>query len=272
MKQRAIVLLTVLICMLLSLAVYADEPQPYLNGNVIVDASDGVDVRLTRVRTANKITVRVAVETEDDYLLRGIEIRDAKDEPVQFEVVGHYLYTFDMPRGDVTIHITAEDYGLVTRAEGAVGLWKLAGCPVVNYIMPYCDVSADADYIEAVRWTASEGLMDGTDADHFSPDELLTREELAAMIYKYAKSQSLDVELATDYEIDTIDRSFISKDAYDGVRYAVSRGIMDAENRTAGYFNPHGELFRFEFDNILEKFSDIRSSGDANQEAATDET
>ena len=65
MKLRAIALLAVL-CLLFSTAAFADEPQPYLNGSVFVDASDGVEVQLTRVRIANKITVRVAVETEDD--------------------------------------------------------------------------------------------------------------------------------------------------------------------------------------------------------------
>lgn len=270
MKLRAIALLAVL-CLLFSTAAFADEPQPYLNGSVFVDASDGVEVQLTRVRIANKITVRVAVETEDDYLLRGIEIYDEDGKSLPFEVVGCYLYTFDMPRCDVTIHIAAEDYGIVTRADGAVGLWKLAGSPVVDYIMPYDDVGSDAEYAEAVRWAAAEGLLEWNGS--FSADKPLTREELAVMIYKYAQSRSLDTTAAAGYELDTIDRAFVSTDAYDGVCYAVASGVMDAENRTAGYFNPQGELFKYEFDGILDRFAKLFDSGDDNiQGELTDET
>ena len=272
MKQKVIALLAVLVCMLFSTAISADEPQPYMNGNITVDASEGVDIQLTRVRTANKITVKVAVETEDDFLVRGIKIVDSNGESLPFEVVGQYLYTFEMPRCDVTIHITAEDYGYVTRAEGALAMWKLAGSPTTDYLPTYCDVDADAEYAEAVRWALSEGLMTGVDDEHYSPDDLLCRENLAVMLYEYAKSRSLDTSAAAEYEIETIDRSFISEDAYDGVCYAVSSGIMEAENRTAGYFNPQGELFRFEFDDILKKFSElIESDADRAQEEPTGE-
>lgn len=258
MKIKCIIaLLTVLLVIWSGAAVAADDPQPYLNTNVNVETSEGVDVTITKVRVANKVTVRFTVATEGDYLVRGIEIKDSQGKPVRFEVVDQYVYTFELPRFDVTIHITAEDYGSVTRSECAKAIWELAGCPVVDYLMDYDDVSPDSDYAEAVRWATAENIMAGTGDKCFEPDSLLTREELADVIYRYAEYTGIADNLATDYTIDTIDHEFISDWAYDSVCFAVGCGIMQAENRTAGYFNPQGDIFRFEFEKVLTEFKEL---------------
>ena len=90
--------------------------------------------------------------------------------------------------------IVATNFGVfhpdesVTRAEFAYMLWKLAGSPYVNYAMPFTDVDTASDYAEAIRWAASEGIVDGTTPTTFNPDGIINRAQVATMIYRYAKT------------------------------------------------------------------------------------
>ncbi len=76
-----------------------------------------------------------------------------------------------------------------TRAQAVTMLWRAVGSPVVNYLMPFADVDQSADYAEAVRWAASEKIVTGVEEDLFDPDRAIAREEAAAILYRYLKTQ-----------------------------------------------------------------------------------
>ena len=84
----------------------------------------------------------------------------------------------------------AEENANATRAEAAAALWEAAGSPVVNYAMAFADVPQDAPYAEAVRWCAAEGYMQGYDGNTFGPADHITRQQLAAVLYRYVQRQA----------------------------------------------------------------------------------
>lgn len=54
--------------------------------------------------------------------------------------------------------------------------------------MDYTDVSPDAEYAEAIRWASSEGMVQGYGNGTFGPDDAVTREQMAVILYRYAQS------------------------------------------------------------------------------------
>ena len=77
----------------------------------------------------------------------------------------------------------------LTRADAVEVIWKIAGSPVVDFAMDFTDVAEDADYAEAVRWAESEKIVSGVAEGTFAPDEIVTREQVAAMIYRYVQTE-----------------------------------------------------------------------------------
>jgi len=74
---------------------------------------------------------------------------------------------------------------VLTRAMLVTTLWRLAGQPVVNYLMQFEDVPQDEWYTEAIRWAASEGIVLGYGDGIFGTNDSITREQLAVILYRY---------------------------------------------------------------------------------------
>ncbi len=74
----------------------------------------------------------------------------------------------------------------VTRGQMAAFLWRYAGKPAPAGASPFTDVSSDAYYAEAVAWLVGEGITTGTSATTFSPDDPVTRGQMAAFLWRYA--------------------------------------------------------------------------------------
>ena len=77
----------------------------------------------------------------------------------------------------------------LTRADAVKVIWKIAGSPVVDFAMDFTDLAEDADYAEAVRWAEAEKIVSGVAEGTFAPDETVTREQVAAMIYRYVQTE-----------------------------------------------------------------------------------
>ncbi len=72
-----------------------------------------------------------------------------------------------------------------SRAMIATILWRLQGSPSVNYALQYDDVAEETWYTEAVRWATSEEIVAGYGNGKFGPDDPITREQLATMLYRH---------------------------------------------------------------------------------------
>ena len=79
----------------------------------------------------------------------------------------------------------------LTRGELVMMMHEQAGTPVVNYAMNYSDVAGDAEYAEAIRWATSEGYVGGYGDGTFCPDDIVSREELVTILWRYNSSPML---------------------------------------------------------------------------------
>ncbi len=85
-----------------------------------------------------------------------------------------------------------------TRAMIVRMLWNLAGQPEAEGKADFADVAEDAWYADAVAWAAAEGIVSGY-GEAFGPDDAVTREQLAAILYGYAKYRGIEKVLTMEY-------------------------------------------------------------------------
>ena len=83
----------------------------------------------------------------------------------------------------------------ISRAQIVTILWRIAGSPTVNYSMNFTDILEGSWYGEAVRWATSVGVASGYGEGKFGPDDSITREQFAAMLYRFAKLQGKDTSM-----------------------------------------------------------------------------
>ena len=139
----------------------------------------------------------------------------------------------------------------VTRGMLVTILWRLAGQPVVNYAMSFKDVRSDAYYTEAVRWAASEKIVNGTGTDKFDPDEPVTREQLAAILYRYASVMGYDTTQGGMAIREFDDYGDISAYAGEAMGWTVNAGLLAG---SANRLMPGAPTTRAQLAAILQRF------------------
>lgn len=114
-----------------------------------------------------------------------------------------------------------------SRAMIVTVLWRLSGSPVVNYYMPFADVDQASWYAEAVRWAASCGIVTGYDNGNFGPNDPITREQLAAILYRCAAYRQEDTSIGADTNILSFtDAASVSEYAVPALQWACGAGIL----------------------------------------------
>lgn len=115
----------------------------------------------------------------------------------------------------------------MTRAAFVTMLWRKAGEPVVNYAMFFEDVEGDAWYAEAVRWAVAEKIVNGTDAKHFSPDDGITRAQIATILFRESGAQvGIEGMLASTYAAYFADSAEIEDWARNAMNWAIYHEIL----------------------------------------------
>ena len=100
--------------------------------------------------------------------------------------------------------------------------------PVVNYAMLFEDVPQEEWYGEAVRWAASEKLVTGYDEKHFGPMDPVSREQMAAIFFRYAVYKGLSAVTLEDNLSSYPDAGEISGYAVSAMNWCVGRGYIEA--------------------------------------------
>ena len=114
-----------------------------------------------------------------------------------------------------------------SRAMIVTVLWRLSGSPVVNYYMPFADVDQASWYAEAVRWAASCGIVAGYGNGNFGPNDPITREQLAAILYRCAAYRQEDTSIGADTNILSFtDAASVSEYAVPALQWACGAGIL----------------------------------------------
>lgn len=157
-----------------------------------------------------------------------------------------YVYSREIMSG------TAEDLfspGLTARRGMVVTmLHRMEGYPAA---LPagFQDVPAGAYYAGAVDWAASSGVVTGTGENRFSPDNPVTREQLAAILYRFADYKKLDVDARADLS-GFPDAGQVSGYARDAMAWAVASGLI---NGVDGYLDPGGQATRAQLAVIFQR-------------------
>ena len=137
----------------------------------------------------------------------------------------------------------------VNRATMATALWKLADKPLVTGEIAFVDVDEDTWYADAIRWAAKLGIINGYDDTHFGPDDAITREQMALMLYRYEKNV-MEGGFTGDwsYELSFSDKAGINDYAVEAVSWLNMNKVMEGID---GAFSPAGKARRCELAKIL---------------------
>ena len=138
-----------------------------------------------------------------------------------------------------------------TRAMIVTVLHRVAGEPEAAKATAFADVSADAWYAAAVAWAAEQGVVLGKDAETFAPDEPITREQFAAILYRYAEKSGMDVSSKADLT-KFADADSVSDYARDALTWANAAGLINGVSSTQ--LDPAGNATRAQAAAILHRF------------------
>ena len=217
------------------------------NGNE-VKLTDKGDGKYTFTMPASAVTVKASFAKDDAPVDTGLPFTDVKADDWFYEAV---KYAYDNKLMDGTSSTTFAPLMTTNRAMIVTILWRLEGSPVVNYAMNFSDVESGVWYTEAVRWAAAEGIVKGYSDTVFAPDDTVTREQLATILYRYAEYKEYDVSAKGDLTT-FADGSTVSTWAADGMTWAVGAQLITGKD--GGKLDPTGTATRAEVATILMRF------------------
>ena len=185
-------------------------------------------------------------EPEDE----GLPFIDVHEGDWFYENVG-YVYENGLMNG--VSETLFEPNGTVTRGMIVTILHRLEGEPESDYDMPFTDVAEQQWCAGAVRWAAGEGIVTGVSATEFAPNSAVTREQFAAILWRYAQSKGYDVSASADLT-GFLDYGQISEYALPALQWAVGAGVMSG--RGDGILAPQGTATRAEAAAMLMRFAE----------------
>ena len=155
--------------------------------------------------------------------------------------------------GGVSENMFAPDTTL-TRAMIVTVLWRMEGCPVANYALSFEDVEKESWYTEAVRWAAATEIVNGYTEKQFAPSDLITREQLATIMWRYAKYKGVDVSVGENTNILSYDDIFsVNEYAIPAFQWTCGSGIMSGSTETT--LAPGEYVSRIYFASVIYKYS-----------------
>ena len=131
-------------------------------------------------------------------------------------------------------------------------LYRLEGEPTISGTCPFDDVKSGSYYEKAIIWAAAKGIVSGYGSDLFGPDDPITREQMAVILFRYAQYKGLDVSAGEDTNIlsysDALD---ISEYAFPAMQWICGEIIL---NGSDGNLMPRGSATRAQVAAILHRF------------------
>ena len=130
-------------------------------------------------------------------------------------------------------------------------LWRMEGSPVPKGKNSFTDVEAGKWYADAITWTAENGIFAGYGKDKFGPDDPITREQLAAIFYRYADYKGYDLTVKGDLD-KFKDADKITDYAKTAMQWAVGSGLVNG--KSGNLLDPQGTATRAEIAAMLHRF------------------
>ena len=160
-------------------------------------------------------------------------------------------YVYEHGLMDGTAAYTFSPNGKATRAMVITILYRLAGQPASSGDSPFQDVRPSDWFSPAVAWAVTHGIANGTSATAFSPNAIITREQLAAFLYRYAQDQGYDTSARADLS-GYSDAGLVSSYATEALSWANATGLITGTTGTT--LSPQGSATRAQVATILSRF------------------
>jgi hypothetical protein len=138
---------------------------------------------------------------------------------------------------------------ILTRGMLVTILWKLEKRPVIITTAQFYDVADGMWYKEAIAWAADKNIVNGYNGS-FNPEDLLTREQMAVMMYRYAGYKKYDLSKTGDLSAYTDKHSDW---ALTSVSWAVAEGLLQDNE---GSFSIIGSISRAQMAVVLKTFAE----------------
>ena len=258
---------------------------------VTVSTADNGSVAVSPKNAEKGDTVTVTVTPDEGYVLESLTVTDKDGDKVSTTKGEDGKYTFTMPGSTVTVKavfaeegtvselpfedvsvdqwfyeavkyvydnelmngISATEFnpnGLLTRGTIAQVLFNLEGADA-DAAAVFDDVPADAWFADAVNWAAANNIVTGYGDGTFGPDNNITREQMAAILYRYAQFKGYDVSAKGDLTAFT-DGDNVSEWATDALAWCVGAKLING--RDNGTVDATGTATRAEIAQIFMNF------------------
>lgn len=238
-------------------------------------ASAGDKVTITVTPGRNASVQRITVTDKDGERLKLTENRDG-------------TYSFTMPNGAANVYarfsgsglpfadvpsgswyyddiayvydaglmtgLTATTFGpnlSTTRGMIVTILWRMENEPAAKNGCPFADVRRGSYYEQAIAWASENGIVTGFDASTFAPDRTITREQLAAILFRFAAYRGMDAVTLRENLSSFQDQAAISAYAVSALNWAVGEGLMQG---TGDKLEPTGSATRAQVAAMLRRF------------------
>lgn len=162
-----------------------------------------------------------------------------------------YVYRHDLMSG-----FSEDTFGpnaALSRAQLCQILYNMEGRPAVTGSGSFSDLADGAWYTDAVTWAASQGIVDGYGGGLFGPDDNITREQLASILYRCAQARGDDVSVGEDTNILSYsDAADVAEYAVSAMQWACGAGVITGISESA--LAPRGEATRAQTAAMLMRF------------------
>ena len=231
-----------------------EAQQPFDNGNLLY---------INQYQAQSDGTLSVNYETTGDTsnaeaFVVGGNISDESQE-MKFKDVSpndwFYSSVMYVNKNGLMTGLNETEFGPVqslARAQFAMILYRMNGSPAVDYTNKFKDVAAGIWYTDPIMWASNKGVVTGYSNGNFGPGDNINREQMAVMMYRYAKTQGYDVSASVELG-NYKDGANVSGFAKQAMQWCVAEGIITGKyNGTQ--LDPQGNAIRAECATIIRRF------------------
>ncbi|MBQ3593615.1 MAG: S-layer homology domain-containing protein, partial [Clostridia bacterium] len=145
-----------------------------------------------------------------------------------------------------------DPYGKMTRAMLVTVIGRIAKADVSQAKSDFADVEDGVWYAGYVAWAAENGIVTGVGEGKFAPNDNITREQIAAILMRYAKYKGIDVSVDSTEKYDSMkDTDKVSEYAVEALKWATANSVI---NGAKGGINPKGNATRAEVAQMIMNF------------------
>ena len=206
---------------------------------------NGKSVGAVKTYTIDKLTVSTRIEVE--FTDGKLPFTDVRESDWFYDDV---VFAYENGLFSGTSDTTFSPNTSMTRAMLVTVLYRLEGQPAVNGRSGFSDVQYNGYYEDAVTWAADNGIVNGTSTSTFSPNVNVTREQMAAILYRYAQYKKYNTAASSSLNSFS-DHTSVSGYAEASLQWSVAEKLVNGSN---GKLMPTGNATRAQVAAILHRF------------------